>query len=63
MKSSDTPKSKCQSATTVAIARALRKKPKILLLDKGQTSPLTINESEKLFGILHELKRMALPVF
>lgn len=40
----------------VAIARALRKKPKILLLDEP-TSPLTINESEKLFGILHELKK------
>ena len=39
----------------VAIARALRKNPKILLLDEP-TSPLTINESERLFAILKKLK-------
>lgn len=40
----------------VAIARALRKNPKILLLDEP-TSPLTINESERLFAILKKLKK------
>lgn len=40
----------------VAIARALRRNPKILLLDEP-TSPLTINESEKLFSILKDLKK------
>ena len=40
----------------VAIARALRKNPKILLLDEP-TSPLTINESERLFAILKNLKK------
>lgn len=39
----------------VAIARALTKNPKILVLDEP-TSPLTINESERLFRILHQLK-------
>lgn len=40
----------------VAIARALKKNPKILLLDEP-TSPLTMNESKKLFSILKELKK------
>lgn len=39
----------------VAIARALSKNPKILVLDEP-TSPLTKTESENLFVILHELK-------
>lgn len=39
----------------VAIARALSKNPKILVLDEP-TSPLTKAESENLFEILHELK-------
>lgn len=39
----------------VAIARALSKNPKILVLDEP-TSPLTKAESENLFVILHELK-------
>lgn len=39
----------------VAIARALSKDPKILVLDEP-TSPLTKAESENLFDILHELK-------
>lgn len=39
----------------VAIARALSKDPKILVLDEP-TSPLTKAESENLFVILHELK-------
>ncbi len=43
----------------VSIARALSKKPKILVLDEP-TSPLTINESEKLFSILHKLKEQGI---
>ena len=39
----------------VAIARALTKNPKILVLDEP-TSPLTLTESERLFKILHSLK-------
>lgn len=39
----------------VSIARALSKHPRILVLDEP-TSPLTLSESENLFGILHELK-------
>lgn len=39
----------------VAIARALTKQPKILVLDEP-TSPLTLAESERLFQILHSLK-------
>ncbi|MBU9726565.1 sugar ABC transporter ATP-binding protein [Diplocloster modestus] len=40
----------------VAIARALTKNPRILVLDEP-TSPLTIQESDKLFSILHRLKK------
>lgn len=39
----------------VSIARALSKDPKILVLDEP-TSPLTQNESDCLFRILHQLK-------
>ncbi len=39
----------------VSIARALRKEPKILVLDEP-TSPLTQKEAERLFAILHDLK-------
>ena len=39
----------------VAIARALTKNPKILVLDEP-TSPLTLTEPERLFKILHSLK-------
>lgn len=39
----------------VAIARALTKQPKILVLDEP-TSPLTMKESDQLFRILHQLK-------
>ncbi len=40
----------------VSIARALRKEPKILVLDEP-TSPLTQKESERLFYLLGELKK------
>lgn len=39
----------------VSIARALSKRPKILVLDEP-TSPLTSKEADKLFEILHSLK-------
>jgi ABC-type sugar transport system ATPase subunit len=39
----------------VSIARALRRNPKILILDEP-TSPLTLRESDRLFGILKQLK-------
>ena len=45
----------------VAIARALRKNPKILLLDEP-TSPLTINESKILFDILKQLKEKGVSI-
>ena len=45
----------------VAIARALRKSPKILLLDEP-TSPLTINESKILFDILKGLKEKGVSI-
>lgn len=43
----------------VSIARALTKNPKILVLDEP-TSPLTLKESERLFKILHHLKRQGI---
>jgi len=39
----------------ISIARALSKEPKILVLDEP-TSPLTQNEADQLFSILHRLK-------
>lgn len=43
----------------VAIARALTKHPKILVLDEP-TSPLTLAESDRLFRILHNLKEQGI---
>lgn len=40
----------------VSIARALSKNPKLFILDEP-TSPLTKDESDRLFRILHELKK------
>jgi len=43
----------------ISIARALSKNPCILVLDEP-TSPLTLNESDNLFRILHKLKEQGM---